>query len=139
SEPRGAARPIVLLWEIFVVRRWTPMRRRNPGWLTIFSDPLTRLSRPVSNVIGPGRFILENNDFPISRCGLDRVAHCKDAYSNGVIGPFHCFSISPTHQPILPVTGPQYALRRYRQSSSAALLSTCPIMERCESPAANTR
>jgi len=64
------------------------MRRRDLAWLAVFPDPFARLSRPMSDVIGPTRVILENDDFSISRCGLERLAHAKDAHSDGVIGPF---------------------------------------------------
>ena len=64
------------------------MRRRDLAWLAVFRDPLPRLSRPESEVTGPTRVILENDDSPISRSGLERLAHAKDAYSVSVIGPF---------------------------------------------------
>ena len=53
---------------------------------SIFSDPFTRLSRPASGLIGPTGVILENDDFSISLCGLERLAHAKDAYFDGVVG-----------------------------------------------------
>ena len=67
--------------EIFAARQWKPMRRRDLAWLAVFPDPFTRLRRPASDDIGPTRVILENDEFPISRCGLDRVAHAKRGYS----------------------------------------------------------
>src|SRR5882757_7685098 len=51
------------------------MRGRDLAWPAVFPDPFTRLSRPVSDVIGPTRVILENDDVPVPGCGLDRVAH----------------------------------------------------------------
>jgi hypothetical protein len=62
------------------------MRRRDLAWLAVFPDPFT--SGPVSEVIGPTRVILEDDNFTIPRCGLDRLAHVKYAYFDGVIGPF---------------------------------------------------
>jgi hypothetical protein len=37
----------------------------------------------MSDVIDPTCVILENDDFPISRCGFDRVAHVEDRYYGG--------------------------------------------------------
>src|SRR5258706_10865337 len=63
------------------------MRRRNLGWSAVFTDPFTGLRRPVSDVIGSLRIILKDDGTPIPRCGLDHLAHVKDAYSDVVIGP----------------------------------------------------
>ncbi len=84
---RGVARSIVLL-EIFVARHWIPMRWRDLARLAVFTDPFTSLRRPASDAIHPKEIILENDDFPVSRCGLDRVTHVKHACSADVIGPF---------------------------------------------------
>src|SRR5260221_2575330 len=84
---RGLARSIVLL-EIFVARHWIPMRWHDLAGLAVFTDPFTSLRRPASDAIHPKEIILENDDFPVSRCGLDRVTHVKHAYSDDVIGPF---------------------------------------------------
>jgi hypothetical protein len=59
------------------------MCRRDLARLAVFSDPFTRLSRPMSDVIGPTCVILENDDLPISRCGFGRVAHVKYRYCGG--------------------------------------------------------
>jgi len=64
------------------------MRRRDLARLTVFPDPFTRLSRPLSDIIGPAPIILEDDGVPIPWCGLNGTAHAKDAYSDGVIGPF---------------------------------------------------
>jgi hypothetical protein len=50
----------------------------------------------VSDIIGLGRIILEDDNFSVPRCSIDRVAHVKHAYSDGVIRPF--FSISPRQE-----------------------------------------
>src|SRR5260370_42444259 len=84
---RGIARSIVLL-ERFVARHWIPTRRRDLARLAVFADPSTSLKRPVSDVKHPKDIILENDDLPVSRCGLDRVTHVKHACSADVIGPF---------------------------------------------------
>src|SRR6266403_356224 len=63
------------------------MRRRNLGWSAVFTDPFTRLRRPVSDVIGSLRIIHKDDGTPVPRCGLDHLAHAKDAYSDVVIGP----------------------------------------------------
>src|SRR5258708_6632018 len=83
----GIARSIVLL-ESFVAGHWIPRRRRDLARLAVFADPSTSLKRPVSDVKHPKDIILENDDLPVSRCGLDRVAHLKHAHSDDVIGPF---------------------------------------------------
>jgi len=64
------------------------MRRDDLAWLAVFADPFTRLGGPVCDVIGSRRVILEDDDIPISRCGLYQVAHVSNAYSDGVSGPF---------------------------------------------------
>src|SRR5690348_3383094 len=98
------------MWERLVTRRWTPMGRRDLAWLTIFRNPLTRLSRPAGNVAGPARIMFENNSCSISRGGLDGTAHCEDAYRyRAITSPFLKFTN------LFPgVRGPQYALPRYR-------------------------
>jgi hypothetical protein len=97
SELRTVARFRVIVWEMLFLWHWTPMRRRDLAGLTILRDPFTGLSRPVSYFIGPSRIMLENYDLPISRCGLDRVAHCKDACSDGyraIASPFRQLAYS---------------------------------------------
>src|SRR5260370_10893781 len=84
---RGIARSIVLL-ERFVARHWIPTRRRDLARLAVFADPSTSLKRPVSDVKHTKDIILENDDLPVSRCGLDRVTHVKHACSADVIGSF---------------------------------------------------
>ena len=69
------------------------MRRRDLAWLAVFPDPFTRLGRPVSNVTGPTRFILENDDVPIFGCGPDRVAHVRMPILT--VLPGHFFATSP--------------------------------------------
>jgi len=64
------------------------MRRRDLARLAVFPDPLTRLSRPVSDIVGPARIILEDDGVLIPWYGLNRTGHAKDAYSDSVIGPF---------------------------------------------------
>ena len=53
------------------------MRRRDPDWFAIFSDPLTRFRRPESDGKGPLRIILQNDGTAIPWRGLDRFAHVK--------------------------------------------------------------
>ena len=72
------------------------MRRRDLAWLIVFPNPFTRLSRPVNDVIGSIRIILKNDDFPISRCGLDRVAHAKTPILTVLSG--HFISTSPIQE-----------------------------------------
>src|SRR5258708_19629699 len=84
---RGVGRSIVLL-EIFVARHWIPMRWRDLARLAVFTDPFTSLRRPASDATHPKEIILENDDFPVSRCGLDPVTHVKHACSADFILPF---------------------------------------------------
>ena len=77
------------------------MRWRDLARLAVFTDPFTSLRRPVSDVMHPKDVILENDDFPVSRCGLDRVApvnvaHVKHAYSKMLSG--HFFSTLPIQE-----------------------------------------
>src|SRR3982074_2157721 len=62
------------------------MRRLDLAGLAVFPAPFPRLSRPASDIIGPARIILQDDGVAIPWCGLNRTAHAKDAYSDGVIG-----------------------------------------------------
>jgi len=84
----GAARYIVPLLKKIVPLQRIPMRRLDLARLAVFPDPFTRLSRPVSDIICPARIILQDDGVAIPWCGFNRTAHAKDAYSDGVIGPF---------------------------------------------------
>src|SRR3982074_1869380 len=64
------------------------MRRLDLAGLAVFPAPFPRLSRPVSDIICPARIILQDDGVAIPWCGLNRTAHAKDAYSDGVIRPF---------------------------------------------------
>lgn len=78
----GGARSVMFLREIIIARHRMPMRRRDLAWFAVFPDPVGRLNRPVSDVVALTRIILENEDLPVLRCTLDRVAHRKDAPSD---------------------------------------------------------
>src|SRR3979490_2264567 len=64
------------------------MRRRDLAWLALFTDPLTRLSRPVTDVISPTCIILKDDRIPIPRCGCNSFAHVKDAVLTMLYGQF---------------------------------------------------
>ena len=53
------------------------MRRRDLAGFAVSPDPFTRLKRPVGDATVLPRVIFENDDFPISRCGLNRRGACK--------------------------------------------------------------
>src|ERR1700682_40840 len=79
--PMSAAATRVGATEEVVPRHWIPMRRLDLARLAVFTDPFSRLGRPVSDIVDPVRIILEDDDFPVPRCGFNRTAHVKDAYS----------------------------------------------------------
>src|SRR3981189_2452486 len=88
-----AARQTVPLLKIIFPRHWIPARRRYLAGFAVFSDPLTGLRQPTSDIIGPARIIPKDDEVPIPRCGLNRLAHVNHAYSDGLSG--HFFFISP--------------------------------------------
>ena len=60
-------RSLVFSPEISIARYRIPVRRRDSGRLAVFAEPFTHLGRPVTDVIGPARFILEDD-----RCSVPR-------------------------------------------------------------------
>ena len=98
ADLRGIVRYFAALQDIFVFAagHWTPMRRRDLAWLAVFTDPFTRLRRPVSDVIGPKHVILEDYGLPVPRCGLNRTAHAKTPILTVLSG--HFFFTSPIQE-----------------------------------------
>ena len=88
-----AAGQTVPLLKIIFARHWIPTRRRYLARVAVFSDPLTGLRQPMSDIIGPARIIPKDDEVPIPRCGLNRLAHVNHAYSDGLSG--HFFFTSP--------------------------------------------
>jgi hypothetical protein len=83
-----AARQTVRLLKIIFPWHWIPMRRRVLDRLSVFTDPSTGLRRPVSDIIGPKRPILDEDDVFIPRCGLNRMGQWKPPLFCRVIAPF---------------------------------------------------
>jgi hypothetical protein len=73
-----------------------PMRRRDLAWLAVFADPFTSLRRPVGDIIGPARIILEDDNVPVPRRGFNGSAHVKTPILPGLPGRF--LSTSPVQK-----------------------------------------
>jgi hypothetical protein len=59
------------LWQkVFITLQCMPIGWCDRAGLAIFSDPRTLLNRPVSELIGPTRVILKNDDLPVFRYRL---------------------------------------------------------------------
>ena len=65
--PRLVARPFVFSGKILIPRYRIPMRRRDLDRLAVFTEPFTRLGRPVSDVIGPACIILQDDRGSVPR------------------------------------------------------------------------
>src|SRR6267378_5669070 len=59
---------LIALWQtVFITLQHMPIRWCDRAGLAILPDPRMLLNRPVSELIGPTRVILKNDDLPVSR------------------------------------------------------------------------